>query len=583
MNSTHPDLARVLRTASIRVRLARAIRGGFVALVAAAAIGLLLTLALHLRLIEELPPRKLWLGLLASLIAGALAGALRAVSARQAARLLDLRLGLQDRLTSALELADGPGSGAEAFRTAQSADASRSAAAADLRAAQPLRLPRCGWIGIAGTLLLFGLSFVPTLPVFWSAQQRQEAAEVKRIGAEIVKLAEDTQKSSNQQKLAESAKAAAEAKQIGEAMRRGRVSKQEALVSLDKLTRRMAEAQKRLAEQDAKAPARSADQLKQSIDRIEKEIAKQNAEKQAAAPKSGQKPPTGGKPGEAGGQKPGDHSAAMKPAEEAMKQAADALSNHDAAQMKEAMEELNRQMQSGRLKDGEKQELAQQMKQMAQSLAASGQQSASAQMQQISDAMQASMDPKAMERAAQLMKQISKQMAASTPGKGALDSKQLGALSSALKAGRLSLGLHGAFGFNPNATEPGKGFGAKGHRTNAMKDPGATSPRLLAEATPTPGRGMGKSGAAQELAKYLSQSGGSPGKLPNAKITGTATRNGQELQMAFRGSPGASQSSAPYYQVYQTSKKQAESTLNKENIPAAYKEQVREYFEQIHP
>ena len=33
----------------------------------------------------------------------------------------------------------------------------------------------------------------------------------------------------------------------------------------------------------------------------------------------------------------------------------------------------------------------------------------------------------------------------------------------------------------------------------------------------------------------------------------------------------------------QTSKRQAESSLNKENIPAAYKQQVRDYFNSIKP
>ena len=71
--------------------------------------------------------------------------------------------------------------------------------------------------------------------------------------------------------------------------------------------------------------------------------------------------------------------------------------------------------------------------------------------------------------------------------------------------------------------------------------------------------------------------------LPNGKIAGSRTAKGDELQMNMTGDPDPAHSNTPYYQVYQSSKKQAESTLDKESIPATYKEQVKKYFENIRP
>lgn len=64
---------------------------------------------------------------------------------------------------------------------------------------------------------------------------------------------------------------------------------------------------------------------------------------------------------------------------------------------------------------------------------------------------------------------------------------------------------------------------------------------------------------------------------------GTRTQQGDELQLNMTGDPDPTQSSSPYYKAYETSKKQAESTLDKEAVPAAYKKQVKDYFDSIHP
>ena len=86
-----------------------------------------------------------------------------------------------------------------------------------------------------------------------------------------------------------------------------------------------------------------------------------------------------------------------------------------------------------------------------------------------------------------------------------------------------------------------------------------------------------------EFASYLAKSSSAPKHLPNGKIAGTRSENGNEMQMSMTGDPQAAKSNSPYYQVVQTSKKQAESTLSKENIPASLKKQVKDYFDSIKP
>ena len=69
----------------------------------------------------------------------------------------------------------------------------------------------------------------------------------------------------------------------------------------------------------------------------------------------------------------------------------------------------------------------------------------------------------------------------------------------------------------------------------------------------------------------------------NGKINGAKTQQGQEISMEMTGDPEPTQSNSPYYKAVETSQRQAESTLDKENIPASMKKQVRDYFDSIKP
>ena len=56
---------------------------------------------------------------------------------------------------------------------------------------------------------------------------------------------------------------------------------------------------------------------------------------------------------------------------------------------------------------------------------------------------------------------------------------------------------------------------------------------------------------------------------------------GPELITPFRGSPDRTDSKTPYYAVTPTALRQAEDALAKEEVPAAYRKSVKQYFEGI--
>lgn len=525
-----------------------------------------------------------------AVLAGLIAAFARRLTPLAVAKATDRRTDLKDRLSSALEFQMSGIDPSTPFYGEQLADAARAVQGVDVKAAYPSRTPKELIAGIIMSLTLFGVYFLPSLPIFWTKEKQHEVADVKKKGIEIVKLAEEKGKAADQQKLPETKKAAAEAKRLGEAMEKGKVTKKESLVALQKLLKQMDETQKREAQKQSEKMKQAGANLKRSLDKMEKELEQKQQEKAAekadqakaqqkpADPRSIQKPGENAKPQT-------QQSNAMKKAQEAMRQMADALANQDNQQMKAAMQKMADQMKSGQMSKEEMQQMQKAMQQLAQSLKESGQQQAGEKMQQMAQQMQqmSSMSAENMAQMGQEMSQQMQQMAemmGKGQGEGMMDMKELDDLAQGLQNGKLTKpGTKPGFGGN----QPGTGFGAEGHNTNPLKDPGATKPRLVARGKQIPNKGVGQKGDAAELAKYMTGKSTPPKNLPNVKIAGSRTQNGQELQMNMTGDPDPAHSNTPYYQVYQAGKKQAESVLDKENIPATYKEQVKKYFDNIRP
>ena len=539
---------------------------------------------LHL-LFDTTPAPAVLSGVIGLAVLGGFAAAfVRRLTPLAVAKSTDRRTDLKDRLSSALEFQQTGMDPSAPFYSEQLADAARSVQGVDLKAAYPSRVPKELVVGIVLSLSLFGLYFLPSLPIFWTRDHKNDVAEVKKKGIEIVKLAEDKQKTADQQKLTETKKAAAEAKKLGQAMEKGKLTKKESLVALQHLLKKMEETQKRTSEKEAEKMKQASSDLKRSLDKMQKEMEQKQKEKAAEAkaqqkpadPRSIQKPAPNAKADQP------QPSNAMKKAQEAMKQMADALANQDHQQMQAAMEKMADQMKSGQMSKEEMQKMQKALQQLAQNLKDTNQQQAGEKMQQMAQQMQqmSSMSAENMAKMAQMMQQIGQQMGKGQGGTAMMDMKELEGLAQGLQNGKMTMpGSKPGFGGNG----PGNGYGGQGHATSAMKDPDATHPRLLATGKQQLNKGVGKSGSAQDLAKYVSAKTSPSKHLPNGQIKGSRTENGQELQQNFTGDADPAHSNTPYYQVYQSSKKQAESTLDKESIPATYKEQVKKYFENIRP
>jgi hypothetical protein len=589
-----PDPIRsALSAAALRIRALIMLRVGSIALCASASIGLIAVALSKARVWAEPSP---WLtgGLVATaLLAAAIYALSRKLTPLEVARLTDRRTDLKERLSSAVEFhALGVDTSAP-FYGEQMADAVRHAAGLNLAAAFPTRIPRTLWVGIIAALALFGMYFLPTLPMFYSKHKKEEIAEVKKQGIAIVKVANDTEKAANQQDLKEAKRAAAETRKLGEAMQKAKLGKKESLVALQKLTKKMEETQQKLADQQArsmeKAKQAGAD-FKKSLEQMQKEVEEKRREEDAR--KAEQAKTSQQKPGDKTAsqsqkekQAQQNQSQASKQAQQAMQQMAEALANMDKQQMQQAMQKVADAMKSGKMSKEEMQQLQKALKQLAKSLEQSGQKQQAQQMAELSQQMQNSMnnmDPQTLQNLAQMAQQMGKQMGQDGKAdKDALDQQMLQQLADSLKSGRMTLAMGNKPGQGGNM--PGNGFNGKGHLTSPMKDPDKTNPRLIAQGKQGQGKGIGKSKSAEEFAKYAAMKSPASKYLPNGQVKGERSKEGNELQQNFTGDPESFKSNTPYYQAFVSSRKQAENSLNKENIPVAYKKQVRDYFDSIKP
>jgi len=590
-----PDgLRGTLRAAANRIRILLLMRIGSHALCASGLICLAAMGLSKLHLWDEPAP---WFP--ATVIGLSLSGAIiwtvtRRLTDLDVARLTDRRTDLKERLSSAVEFhalglnIDRP------FYGEQMADAVRHAGSLDLASAYPARIPRTFWVGLAASCAVFAMYFLPTLPVFWTPQKKTEMAEVKKQGLAIVKVASDTDKAAGQQDLKATKAAAAEAKKLGEAMQKAKMTKKESLVSLQKLTKKMEETQQKMADQQArqmeKAKQAGAD-FKKSLEQMQKEVEEkrqQESIRKAEQAKANQPKPGERNPSQAQKDKQAQQqqSQASKQAQQAMQQMAEALANMDKQQMQQAMQKVAEALKSGKMSKEEMQQLQKALKQLSKNLEQSGQKEQAQQMEEMAQQMQDgmnNMNPQTLQNLAQMAQNLGKKMGAKggKADKDALDQQMLEQLADSLKSGRMTLAMGNKAGQGGNM--PGSGFNGKGHATSAMKDPSQTNPRLIAQGKPGEGKGIGKTKSAKEFAQYAAMKLPPSKYLPNGQVKGERSKEGNELQQNYTGDPEAFKSNTPYFQAYVSGRKQAESSLNKENIPVAYKKQVRDYFDSIKP
>jgi polyhydroxyalkanoate synthesis regulator phasin len=163
------------------------------------------------------------------IIGGFLRGWMRRTTLGQTARCLDDRQHLQERLSTALEIA--PAGPVEGWRALLVSDAARYAAKLDPRKVFPYHLPRASRWALAALALGAGLGFVPEYRTKAYIEKLADAQVLKDVGKRIVEITHQTLEH-RPPALEEARKAIENTEQVGLRLDKGVLSRNDALKDL---------------------------------------------------------------------------------------------------------------------------------------------------------------------------------------------------------------------------------------------------------------------------------------------------------------------------------------------------------------
>ena len=318
------------------------------------------------------------------------------ISTMEAARMAEVRLGLKERFSSALEFerfgrqAMDPDQ-ATLLRLQQQ-DALAHARGLKASDAAPFRLPWQTKALFAAAALLVALIVIPRFPGVTPPSLTAERAVVQKEGEKLEKRARLIEKQADMQHLEGTRHVAQQMRKLGAVMARGHLDKQRALKRYSKLTQEMSDLQRKL--QGAQAGAEGGGK---SLS----EAGRQLAEALASQGAAGQNP-AGKAPGEAGSEKgkPGakDGKDASKPGEKSgskefnvpggqnsqssdpsaqgqqgpqtpeMKKAVDGMKKGDATSLSEQLRQLAKRTESGQMTPQDREATANDMQKLANAL-----------------------------------------------------------------------------------------------------------------------------------------------------------------------------------------------------------------------
>jgi hypothetical protein len=273
-----------LDRAATRRRWHRALRGLWHGLLIGAILTLLLVSAYHLL------PLPVWVVLLAAfvpfpcMVIGLVFGGWRKPKLQQVARWLDGRQHLQERLSTALEVADKPNAGS--WRDLVVADAARHAQGLDPRKLLPFGLPKATRWALIVLALGAGLGFVPEYRSKAYLQKRNEQQIIKETGRQLA----DLTRHSLEKRLPaiETQKSMEAVATLGDQMTRQNLTRSDALKDLANVAEKLKDQLKELGkdpdlkrlEQMARSgnssDSQSAGNLQKQIDALQKQTGSPN-------------------------------------------------------------------------------------------------------------------------------------------------------------------------------------------------------------------------------------------------------------------------------------------------------------------
>ena len=575
--------------------------------------------------------------ILLGIAAGTVTAFLRPISPMDAARLAEARLGLKERLSSALEFERSPQAGdpeSATLRRLQLADAASHAQSLKPADAVPLRLPWEAKAFAAGLVLIALALWVPNLPVFVPPGIKLERQIVQKTGTKLEQSAKLIAKQADVQHLPGTRRTAAQIQRLAQRMAAGRMDKKQAMVQMSKLTQQMRQQLQKTAQANSSAGAGG-----KSMAQAGRQLAQAMAGGQNAAGANGKQAGAGQKNGGSGaksGQKSGQNAGAnaksgagdkfsgfnvptagksasgkngqnaQTPTTPEMQKAAQAMQQNDSQGLSQQLRQMADKIQSGKMSAAEQQQAVQDTQKLADALKNTPMTETQQHAQAAADALkrgdkqtaasemrkaaasaereaQEQADQQGQQDAAQGVEDAESQMAGAnspgdisddngSPGDGQGKGKGKSGSGQGSGAGDGS-GLGDGTGLQSSQGKhgSGKGNGGSGGGGEAGGKPGDNGEGS------SPLKHLGKAGAALNP-KGVKLYFGKPLNAGPSK-TGPTRKVGANPNAL----PGQTASQVPYYNYVAPARKSAESTMDKEDIPPAYRSDVRRYFNSLNP
>ena len=522
-----------------------------------------------------------------ALIVGFIVGNRRSRGAFEAALEADQSLGWQDRLTSALAFSKSesvPLGASTELVPALIEDAAARSNGLDAKQLYPLRFD-----APFRRLALVSAMFVATLlmndiPWLLSPAQKATAKTLKAEGKKLEAVSKEIREEKKEvEKAAEVKRLNKKMAELSREMQRGRMTKREALTQMGELKKKLEQAGKSSDQNSAKKfdqamkalrddPKQTPEgkQFQKEMERGDKEAAAKQMDKLAERL-------------EKGGMKKEE----QKQAANDLQKAADALKKAGGEQNEEAAKQLEQAAK----------ELKQQSQQQSQQ---GGQQNQSdGQKQQGQNGSQ--QQNQAGAAAGKALREMAKGMREGGSQSG--DSQSLKEMLKKIEEAEAQTGSNSSGQSGEGKGKDGKGKGKSGQGEGEGE--GLSAGKDLMPSNPN-GKVNGGAGLGPRNNSQGNKGGGPSSqkikrngdkrrwedvwsdRLPATKkgvdrVKGKYGKDGEAESLQTQTQAKGGSVKTPYYEVYESYKKDAEDAINKEAVPPSYKEPVKEYFDSLKP
>ena len=465
-------------------------------------------------------------------------------------------------------------------------DAAQRSAKLNPRELYPAKVDRTVQLLLAFSLLLAIFAFMPNIEWLRSAEQRKVAATLQGEGKKLEAMAKLIENKKDISQDAEAKKLAKKLDNLARKMQRGRMTKKAVLVEMGQLRKDMEKAAKNdsgqnlsnmdqmeqaLREQQMETP--EGQQLQENLKRGEHEKAAQQIEKLAEKL-------------EKNDLKPEEREKAandLQKAAQALRRQGGEENEAAAKQLEQAAESLRQQNKQGNQQGQQKNQQGQQQ---------NGQNGQKSQ-QQNGQNGQAKAGADALRKMASGLRQ--------SAGKSG-NSQALRDMLNKIAQSEKDTGQNSGQPSDAGEVNLKSGDGSQCPGGNCP--PGLTPGKDLMPSTtgPTGGAGLGPRSGNQPhssgggVSKQKSNRTGDKrrwmddwaNRLPKtqknvSRINGKWGKEGETEQLQTRGEAQNGPVKTPYYEVYESYKKDAEDAISKEVVPPAYKQPVKDYFDSLKP